>query len=143
MSKYNIVSSSNDETVVSEYNPNSYRSTEYQSEFDLERDFIRSLKDQGYEYITIHKEIDLIKNLRKQLEELNHYQFSDLDWKNFFDTVISSSNEGIVEKTRKIQDDHVQVLKCDDGSNRNIKLIDKQNIHNNRLQIGRASCRER
>jgi type I restriction enzyme, R subunit len=135
MSLYKIISSSSEETVVSEYNPNSFRATEYQSEADLEKDFIRLLKDQGYEYITIHKENDLIKNLRKQLEELNHYRFSDNEWKNFYDSVISSSNEGVVEKTLKIQDDHVQVLKCDDGSNRNIKLINKQNVHNNRLQV--------
>ena len=135
MTQYNIITSSNEETVVSEYNPNVYRATEYQSETDLENEFIRILKDQGYGYVTIRKENDLVKNIQRQLEELNHYQFSDNEWKAFYDNVISSTSEGIIEKTRKIQDDHVQVLKCDDGSNRNIKLIDKQNIHNNRLQV--------
>ncbi len=66
---------------------------------------------------------------------LNSYTFSDAEWNRFFAECIASSNEGIVEKTRKIQTDHVQILKRDDGSTKNITLIDKKNIHNNRLQV--------
>lgn len=93
------------------------------------------LTEQGYEYLTIHKEDDLINNLRGQLEKLNNYNFSQDEWNRFFKECIANQNEGIVEKTRKIQDDNIQVLKRDDGSTKNITLIDKKNIHNNFLQV--------
>lgn len=135
MSQYNIVIESSEVTVVSEYTPDKRRSTDYQSETALEQDFIKRLVEQGYEYIQIHDEFELIMNVRKQLELLNKYKFSDTEWSHFFAQILSSKNEGIVEKTRRIQDDHVQNLKCDDGTTKNIVLIDKRNIHNNRLQV--------
>ena len=135
MSTYNIVAATNESTVVAEYVPQATRSDAYQSEAELEREFIRLLSEQGYEYLTIHSEMELIANLRRQLEALNSYAFSDDEWQRFFSESIASANEGIVEKTRKIQDDHVQILKRDDGSTKNIYLIDKKNIHNNRLQV--------
>lgn len=135
MSNYNIVASTNEATVVSEYVPEFYRSTDYQSEADLEKSFIKRLCEQGYEYISLSSEAALINNLRKQLELLNSFSFSDDEWSGFFTQNIASTNEGIVEKTRKIQDDHVQILKRDDGTTKNIYLIDKNNIHNNRLQV--------
>lgn len=93
------------------------------------------LTEQGYEYLTIHKEDDLINNLCSQLEKLNNYNFSETEWDRFFKECIANQNEGIVEKTRKIQEDNIQVLKRDDGSTKNITLIDKKNIHNNFLQV--------
>lgn len=93
------------------------------------------LTEQGYEYLTIHKEDDLINNLRGQLEKLNNYNFSQAEWDRFFKECIANQNDGIVEKTRKIQEDNIQVLKRDDGSTKNITLIDKKNIHNNFLQV--------
>lgn len=93
------------------------------------------LTEQGYEYLTIHKEDDLINNLRGQLEKLNNYNFSQAEWDRFFKECIANQNEGIVEKTRKIQEDNIQVLKRDDGSTKNITLIDKKNINNNFLQV--------
>ena len=135
MSKYNIVAESNEATVVAEYSPEYGRKKEYQSEADLEKDFIKRLTEQGYEYVTIHDEPALIANVRKQLELLNDITFSDNEWDYFFKQKIASANEGIVEKTRKIQQDEVQLLKRDDGTTKNIKLIDKKNIHNNRLQV--------
>lgn len=93
------------------------------------------LTEQGYEYLIIHKEDDLINNLRGQLEKLNNYNFSQDEWNRFFKECIANQNEGIVEKTRKIQEDNIQVLKRDDGSTKNITLIDKKNIHNNFLQV--------
>ena len=111
------------------------RSNSYQSEAELEKEFIRMLTEQGYEYLQIHTEKDLIANLRNQLERLNAYQFSASEWDRFFKDSIANQNDGIVEKTRKIQEDNVQVLKRDDGSTKNITLIDKKNIHNNYLQV--------
>jgi type I restriction enzyme R subunit len=135
MIKYNIVASTNEATVVAEYMPEPYRATDYQSEAALEKDLINRLCSQGYDYIIIRKEEDLINNLREQLELVNNYQFSDEEWKRFFTQNIAGANEGISEKTKKIQEDHVQILKRDDGSTKNIILIDKKNIHNNRLQV--------
>lgn len=135
MIKYNIVASTNEATVVAEYMPEPYRATDYQSEAALEKDLINRLCSQGYDYITIRKEEDLVNNLREQLELVNNYQFSDEEWKRFFTQNIAGANEGISEKTKKIQEDHVQILKRDDGSTKNILLIDKKNIHNNRLQV--------
>lgn len=135
MAFFNIVAESNESTVVTEYKPATFRSDAYQSEADLEREFIRLLGEQSYEYLPIKCEEDLIKNLRKKLEELNDYIFSDDEWKRFFNECIANTNDGIVEKTRKIQEDYVQVLKTDAGFTKNITLIDKKNIHNNKLQV--------
>ena len=135
MPYFNIVAETNENTVVTEYEPVKVRADQYQSEAALEKEFIRMLCDQGYEYLSIHTENDLIANLRTKLEELNNYKFTDTEWHQFFHSAVANPNEHIVEKTRKIQEDNVQVLKRDDGSSKNITLIDKQNIHNNRLQV--------
>lgn len=135
MPYFNIVAETSENTVVTKYEPVKARSSNYQSEAELEKEFIRMLTEQGYEYLQIHTEKDLIANLRTQLERLNAYQFSASEWDRFFKDFIANQNEGIVEKTRKIQEDNVQVLKRDDGSTKNITLIDKKNIHNNYLQV--------
>ena len=135
MPYFNIVAATNENTVVTEYEPVKARSDSYQSEAELEKEFIRLLCEQGYEYLPIHTEEDLIANLRVKLEELNGYHFSDTEWDRFFSDCIANKNDGIVEKTRKIQEDFVQVLKRDDAMTKNIMLIDKKQIHNNRLQV--------
>lgn len=135
MSTYNIIASTDESTVVSEYVPEPKRSDAYQSEAALENEFIHILTTQGYEYLKINDEKELTSNLRQQLELLNNYTFSDAEWKRFFEEKLANANEGIIEKTKKIQEDHVQILKRDDGSTKNIYLIDKQRIHNNRLQV--------
>lgn len=132
---YNIVAQTTENTVVTEYKPVARRSDFYQSEADLEKEFIRLLCEQGYDYLPIHSEKELISNLRNQLEELNRYEFSDTEWERFFSTVVANMNDGIVEKTAKIQEDNIQVLKRDDGMTKNITLIDRENIHNNHLQV--------
>ena len=135
MPYFNIVAETNENTVVTEYKPAKVRSEGYQSEAALEKEFIRMLTEQGYEYLKIHAEADLILNLRLQLEKLNNYSFTDNEWKRFFSDSIANANEGITEKTRKIQEDYVQVLKRDTGESKNIKLIDKNNVHNNSVQV--------
>ena len=135
MSEYKVVMEMSNSTVVTEYEPLKKKSDAYQSEADLEKEFIRMLEEQGYDYLTIHDSNALIDNLRKQLEIVNDYKFTDSEWERFFNNKIANNNDGIVEKTRKIQTDHVQVLKRDDGSSKNIYLIDKKNIHNNRMQV--------
>ena len=135
MSQYNLIAATTESTVVAEYTPEARRSDSYQSEAALEQEFIHMLTAQGYEYLTIHDEAALIANLRRQLELLNDYTFSDAEWERFFKDCIACANEGIMEKTRKIQSDHVQVLRQDSGASKNIYLLDKKNIHNNRLQV--------
>lgn len=135
MNKYNVVMEMNDSTVVTEYEPVKRKSDSYQSEQALENEFIRMLTEQGYDYLEIHDSESLIKNLRAQLEIVNDYKFTDSEWDRFFNDSIANNNDGIVEKTRKIQEDNIQVLKRDDGTSKNITLIDKKCIHNNRLQV--------
>ena len=135
MSYFNIVAETNENTVVTEYTPVTKRSDAYQSEAALEAEFIRLLTEQGYEYLPIHSEEDLVLNLRRQLEKLNNYVFSDSEWKQFFSECVANKNEGIAEKTRKIQEDYVQVLHRDNGTTKNISLIDKKNVHNNSVQV--------
>ena len=135
MPYFNIVAETNENTVVTQYEPVKQRSDSYQSEAELEKEFIRMLTEQGYEYLQIHTEEDMVANIRAKLEELNNYSFSDSEWDRFFKECIANGNDGIAEKTRKIQEDNVQVLKRDDGMTKNITLIDRKNIHNNRLQV--------
>lgn len=135
MSSYNIIATTAESTVVSEYIPEPRKSDAYQSEAALENEFIRLLQGQGYEYIQVRSEAELIQNLRRQLEALNRMTFTEEEWKRFFKNHLAGANEGIVEKTRKIQSDHVQPLQRDDGTSKNVYLLDKKNIHNNRLQV--------
>jgi type I restriction enzyme R subunit len=135
--RYEPIALSSESTVVAEFLPEflGVRETAYQSEAELEKAFIRQLQVQAYEYLPFTSEAELIANLRRQLEKLNKLQFSDAEWDRFFSTCIAGANDGIVEKTARIQEDHVQVLKRDDGTSKNIYLIDKANIHNNSLQV--------
>ena len=135
MTQYNIIAESQEYTVVAEYDHVATPAESYQSEADLEKEFIRLLGEQGYEYLPIHTEADLIRNLRSQLEKLNSYHFTDSEWERFFGECIANKNDDIVAKTQKIQDDYIQVLKRDTGESQNIKLLDKDNIHNNFVQV--------
>lgn len=132
---YNIIAESQEYTVVSEYEHAVSTSEAYQSEAELENEFIRLLSEQGYEYLPIHTETELISNLRTRLEKLNDYHFSDNEWEHFLNESIANKNDDIVAKTTKIQEDHIQVLRRDTGESRNIYLIDKNNIHNNFVQV--------
>jgi type I restriction enzyme R subunit len=133
--RYDPIAVSAESTVVAEFVPDAKTATEYQSEVQLERELIKILQSQEYEYLNITTEQDLIANLRTQLEALNGITFSDTEWDQFFKQRIAGESEGMVEKTVRIQEDYVQLLKREDGSTKNIKLIDKTNIHNNKLQV--------
>lgn len=139
MTKLNIISQNPESTLVAEFVPDQKRERNYQSEAMLEDAFIKQLQEQGYEYLPINDEKALIANLRKQLEKLNDHKFSDPDWEAFFRIHLANQNDGILEKTNTIQNDFVKVATVSqpDGSNtfRNIKLIDKDDIHRNSLQV--------
>ena len=135
MPYFNIVAETTENTVITEYEPVRRSSDAYQSEAELEKEFIRLLSEQGYTYLAIHKEAELISNLRERLEELNDIRFTDSEWEQFFRESVANPNDHIVEKTQTIQEDYVKVLKREDGTSKNIRLIDKKNVHNNRLQV--------
>jgi type I restriction enzyme, R subunit len=135
-SRYETIALSNESTVVAEFTPEpGVKEVGYQSEAELERGFIAQLQKQAYEYLTITSEAELATNLRRRLEALNQITFSDAEWQQFFSEKITCTNEGIVEKTARLQEDHVQILKRDDGSTKNIYLLDKQHVHNNTVQV--------
>jgi len=133
--RYEPIAVSSESTVVAEFVADPSHETGYQSEANLERAFIGLLRGQAYEYLPLANEQALIANLRVQLEALNGIDFSDAEWERFFSERISGAKDGPVEKTIRVQGDHIQLLRRDDGSTKNVSLIDKANIHNNRLQV--------
>ena len=132
---YNMLISTLESTVVTEYIREDTPVYSYQSEADLEREFIKNLQNQGYEYLNIHNEKELIVNLKDKLEKLNNIIFSEKEWERFFKEKIANKNESIIEKTRTVQEDYIKSFTRDDGSLVNISLINKKNIHNNFLQV--------
>ena len=133
--RYEPIALSAESTVVAEFIPDPASESGHQSEAALEQRLLAMLQEQAYEYLPLTSEAALIANLRVQLEALNQTEFTDGEWQRFFSQQVASANDGIVEKTARIQSDHVQVLTRDDGSFKNIYLLDKQHIHNNRLQV--------
>jgi type I restriction enzyme R subunit len=133
--RFDPIAVTSESTVVAEYSESERKATAYQSEAELEHAFISLLKEQAYEYLPITSEEQLKENLRQKLEQLNSIKFTDSEWARFFLQSISGETDGILEKTRRIQEDYIQVLKLDSGESKNIYLIDKQNIHNNHLQV--------
>ena len=107
----------------------------YQSEAELEESMIKNLVLQGYEKFNGKTSDDLYKNLKIQIEKLNKVTFTDEEWKRFLTEYLDSPNDGMIEKTRKIQENHIYDFIFDDGHLKNIKIIDKKNIHNNFLQV--------
>ena len=132
---YNMLISTLESTVVTEYVKEDVPVYTYQSEADLEREFIKNLQNQGYEYLIIHNEKELIANLKDKLEKLNNIIFSENEWERFFKEKIANKNESIIKKTRTIQEDYIKSFTRDNGTLVNISLIDKKNIHNNFLQV--------
>ncbi|GLU86112.1 DEAD/DEAH box helicase [Kocuria sp. NBRC 114282] len=132
---YDPIAVSSESTVVAEYVHDPSQADAYQSESGLEKEMIRLLEGQAYDYLPITSEAELVANVRIQLEKVHRMTFSDSEWEQFFTTKVAGANDGIVEKTVRVQEDHVQILRRDDGTTKNIALIDKTNIHNNRLQV--------
>ena len=135
MTENKIVIENPKSTVVANYQAGARTETQYQSEAALEKAFIQRLQGQAYEYLPLHTEQELISNLRTQMEKLNGISFTDAEWKRFYTTILANQNNGIVEKTRLIQEDNVQTFQFDNGEQKNIRIFDKKNVHNNSLQV--------
>ena len=121
--------------VLARFEKPERRVEEYQTESQLEENMINNLVSQGYERLDVRTMDDLYINLRVQIEKLNDIKFSDSEWKRFLLEYLDAPNDGIIEKTRKIQENHIYDFIFDNGRLRNIKIIDKKNIHNNHLQV--------
>lgn len=136
MSDYKTIAETKNFIVLDQYSPEWKVAEGYQSEGDLEREFIQDLKNQGYEYLPGLTTPDaLLANVRVQLQALNNVQFSDGEWQRFVETWLDKPSDGIVEKTRKVHDDYIHDFVFDDGRIQNIYLLDKKNIARNKVQV--------
>ena len=137
MTQYKTIAESNNFIVLDQYNklveePNAG----YQTEGSLEREFIRDLQAQGYEYLQgLNSHDALVKNLRAQLQRLNNVVFSDAEWRRFLEEYLDKPSDSLIEKTRKIHDDSIYDFVFDNGRIQNIYLLDKKNLANNTLQV--------
>ena len=136
MSDYKTIAESNNFIVLDKYVKECRFNESYQSEYDLEREFIQDLQNQGYDYVPeLNTPEKLLANVRDVLQALNNVQFADGEWRRFVETWLDKPSDGIVEKTRKIHDDYVHDFVFDDGHIQNIYLLDKKNIARNRVQV--------
>lgn len=132
-----LISENPQSTVVSKFEHKPGMRQAYQSEAQLEDALIAQLQTQGYEYLDIHTEDELIANLRKQIERLNNITFTDNEWRGFFKTHIANPTAGFEGKTRLLQEDRTAqvAFPFDDNVFRNITLLNKRSIHENHLQV--------
>jgi len=136
MSDYKTIAESKNFIVLEQYNKEWMAAEGYQSESDLEREFIADLQNQGYEYLhDLNTPEALLANIRVQLQALNAVHFSNDEWLRFVATWLDKPSDGIVEKTRKIHNDHVHDFVFDDGRIQNIRLLDKKNVSRNKVQV--------
>ncbi len=136
MTDYKPIAESNNFIVLDKYTKESRVAETYQSEYDLEREFIEDLEHQGYDYLSkLTTPEAMLANVRVQLQNLNDVQFSDSEWRRFVETFLDKPSDGIVDKTRKVHDDYIHDFVFDDGRIQNIYLLDKQNIARNKLQV--------
>ncbi|WGK70152.1 type I restriction endonuclease subunit R [Candidatus Haliotispira prima] len=135
MSTYNTIAENLNSTVVAEYVPE-YRIAEgAQSENELELEFVRLLEANGYEYLHITQNDDLLQNLRTQLSKLNNIEFSESEWQQMLHGYLTNQKENIEDKTEKVREDHIFNLRRDDGSTKNVRILDKDYIHSNKVQV--------
>ncbi len=136
MTEYKTIAESKNFIVLDKYVKQTQTNDSYQSEYDLERELIADLQNQGYEYRSdISTPESLLGNVRVQLQELNSIQFSNGEWLRFVETFLDKPSDGIVEKTRKIHDDYIHDFVFDDGHIQNIYLLDKKNVARNKVQV--------
>jgi len=136
MINYKPIAESNNFIVLDKYVKQLGVAESYQSESDLEQEFIQDLKNQGYEQLYDLNSLEaMLANVRVQLQVLNKVQFSDGEWLRFVETYLDRPSEGIVDKTRKIHDDYIHDFVFDDGRIQNIYLVDKTNLARNKLQV--------
>ena len=130
------IAETNEGILLAEYQPEYRTDREYQSEADLESQLISDLVNNlNYERLNIHTPEELLANAKIQIEKLNKVTFTDAEWSRFVNEYLDCPNEGLVEKTRKIQENHIYDFVFDNGRFQNISIIDNKNIHNNTMQV--------
>ena len=135
MKQSKLIAESNNFIILDKYTKIEQQGTSYQTEADLEREFITDLQNQGYEYINANSPKKMLDNARVQLQTLNNVEFSDSEWMRFVEEYLDKPNENIIDKIRKIHDDYIYDFVFDDGRIQNIYLVDKENIMRNKLQV--------
>ena len=140
MTTYNTIAELQNFIVLDSYTKLSQvgeQPTGYQTEAALERELIEDLVNQGYEYLPqLVTPQALVANVRKQLQTLNNTVFTDAEWQRFLDEYLDKANDGIVDKTRKVQENCAAYdFTFDDGHIQNIYLVDKKNIARNKVQV--------
>ena len=133
---HEVIAETNEGILLAEYQPEYRTDREFQSEADLERQLLTDLVNGlNYERLDIHTPGELLANAKAQIEKLNKVTFTDAEWQRFVVEYLDCPNEGLVEKTRKIQENHIYDFVFDDGRIKNIFILDKKNIHNNSMQV--------
>ena len=136
MTEYKAIAESNNFIVLDKYTKQHQVQECYQSEYDLERELIQDLVNQGYEYLpALNNPEAMLANVREQLQRLNKVEFLDGEWQRFVVTYLDKPSDTIVDKTRKIHDDYIHDFVFDDGRIKNIYLVDKKNIARNKVQV--------
>ncbi len=136
MTDYNTIAESNNFIILEQYSKQSKVSESYQSEYDLESEFIQDLTQQGYQYLpSVTNPQTMLANVREQLQTLNNVQFIDREWQRFVETFLDKPSDSITDKTRKIHDDYIHDFVFDDGRIQNIYLLDKKNLARNKVQV--------
>ena len=122
--------------VLDQYTKEWKAAESYQSESDLERELVKDLINQGYEFLPYLTTPEaLLVNVRVQLQALNKVQFADGEWLRFVETFLDRPSDNIADKTRKIHEDYIHDFVFDDGRIQNIYLLDKRNIAHNKVQV--------
>lgn len=136
MNDYKTIAESNNFIVLDKYVKYSQVNEPYQSEYDLELDFISDLENQGYEYLRdLNTPDKMLANVRVQLQALNNVQFLDSEWQRFVEEYLDKSSDNSIDKTRKIHNDYIHDFVFDEGRIQNICLLDKKNIARNKVQV--------
>ncbi len=136
MAEYKTIAESNTFIVLDKYTKEWQVNDNFQSEDDLEREFIEDLANQGYEFLPdLNTPEKMLTNVREQLQTLNKVQFLEGEWMRFVEEYLDKPSDNIFDKTRKIHDDYIHDFVFDDGHIQNIYLLDKNNITRNKLQV--------
>ena len=139
MSAYKTIAESNNFIVLDNYKKYSEVNetpSGYQTEADLEKELVKDLINQGYEYVKhLTTPTAMLANVRVQLQNLNDMQFTDKEWVRFVEEYLDKPSDNLVDKTRKLHDNYIYDFVFDDGHIQNIYLVDKNNISRNKVQV--------
>lgn len=136
MTNYASIAESKNFIVLEKYETMAPSGESYQSEAELELEFVRDLEDMGYDYrLNIRSPEELLDNARKQIQTLNKVQFTESEWERFVGMYLDKPGDSLTDKARIIHDNYVLDFTFDDGRIQNIYLVDKKNLVRNNVQV--------